>query len=68
MCPVGAFKMTPEHQVRRNEAFCGLSSEDALRLDSYLHFRNVQDPQKKKALDEPAAPFNARFLESAEQD
>ena len=41
ICPVGAFKMTPEHQVRRNEAFRGLALEDGLRLQNYLHFRNV---------------------------
>lgn len=39
--PVGAFKMTPEHQVRRNEAFRGLDCESGMRLDNYLHFRNV---------------------------
>ena len=41
ICPVGSFKMTPEHQVRRNEAFRGLEREGGMRLDSYLHFRNV---------------------------
>ena len=41
ICPVGSFKMTPEHQVRRNEAFRGLEGTDGLRLDNYLHFRNV---------------------------
>lgn len=43
MCPVGAFKMTPDHQVRRNEAFRGLQGSDALDLSNYMHFRNVQD-------------------------
>jgi len=41
ICPYGAFKMTPEHQVRRNEAFCGLSRETGMDLNSYLHFRNL---------------------------
>lgn len=58
ICPVGAFKMTPEHQVRRNEAFRGLNSEDGMRLENYLHFRNVQDAAKRADLDLPTAPFN----------
>jgi radial spoke head protein 9 len=29
IAPVGAFKMTPTHQVRRNEAFRGLAGVDA---------------------------------------
>ena len=29
IAPVGAFKMTPTHQVRRNEAFRGLAGADA---------------------------------------
>jgi radial spoke head protein 9 len=68
ICPVGSFKMTPEHQVRRNEAFQGLSSEDSCRLDNYLHFRNVQDEAQHKALDEPTATFNQRFLECVSAD
>ena len=48
ICPIGSFKMTPEHQVRRNEAFRGLTREDGMKLDSYLHFRNVQDAEKHR--------------------
>jgi len=68
LCPIGAFKMTPEHQVRRNEAFRGLKGDDATNLKSYLHFRNVQCPQKKSDLDLPTAPFNQDFLDSAASD
>jgi hypothetical protein len=41
IAPVGAFKMTPTHQVRRNEAFRGLSGSEAGQLQNFLHFRNV---------------------------
>ena len=68
LCPVGAFKMTPEHEVRRNETFKGLEGNDALDLSNYLHFRNVQDLQKKADLDLPTAPFNPHFLESVCHD
>ena len=68
IAPVGAFKMTSQHQVRRNEAFKGLDASQTLSLDNYLHFRNVQTQVKKDALDEPSAPFNAKFLESISED
>jgi hypothetical protein len=42
IAPVGAFKMTSEHQVRRNESFKGLDASSSLALESYQHFRNVQ--------------------------
>ena len=45
--PHGAFKLTPVHEVRRNEAFKGLRKEHALDVLSYFHFRNVQDKEKK---------------------
>lgn len=67
IAPLGAFKMTPTHQVRRNEAFKGLQ-EDAVSLDNYLHFRNVQSPEYKQQLDQPGAPFNPSFLEPLTQD
>lgn len=68
IAPVGAFKMTAQHQVRRNEAFKGLTSASSTRLDSYLHFRNVQTEEKKILLDEPSAPFNPHFLEPISAD
>jgi hypothetical protein len=48
IAPLGAFKMTSQHQVRRNEAFKGLGASDSLNLTNYVHFRNVQDAQKKE--------------------
>ena len=68
ICPVGSFRLTPEHQVRRNEAFKGLCNETGMDLSNYLHFRNVQDEGKRQELDLPTAPFNTRFLESASED
>lgn len=68
ICPAGAFKLTPQHQVRRNEAFKGLSSDEYLDLANYLHFRNVQTAQYKEELDKPSAPFNPRFLEPITED
>mmetsp|Transcript_5433 Transcript_5433/g.9159 ORF Transcript_5433/g.9159 Transcript_5433/m.9159 type:complete len:245 (+) Transcript_5433:55-789(+) len=63
IAPVGAFKMTSQHQVRRNEAFKGLDAKSSCDLRNYAHFRNVQSDEKKKRLDEPSAPFGRNFLE-----
>jgi radial spoke head protein 9 len=41
IAPVGAYKLTPTHQVKRNEAFIGLPKSDFLSLENYQHFRNV---------------------------
>jgi hypothetical protein len=49
--------MTPDHEMRRFEAFKGLSNEDALNLEKYQHFRNVQSETKKHLLDQSDAPF-----------
>jgi radial spoke head protein 9 len=61
--PIGAFRMTPVHQVRRNEAFKGLKDTESDVLSNYMHFRNAQTDEKKAALDEANAPFDFNFLE-----
>lgn len=68
ICPVGAFKMTPTHQVRRNEAFRGLKLEESLDVSKYFHFRNVQYEFSKENLDLPNAPFNQEFLDPINKD
>jgi len=54
--------------VRRNEAFRGLSLDQATQLNSYMHFRNVQSQRYKQNLDLPNAPFNQNFLEPLVND
>lgn len=39
--PQGAMKLTPEHEVARNEAFLGLTIGELGNLHNYSHFRNV---------------------------
>ena len=39
--PNGSFKLTEKHEVSRNVAFRGLTSDNTFKLDSYMHFRNV---------------------------
>ena len=66
--PNGAFKLTPTHQVRRNEAFKGLKKDECLDENNYQHFRNVQYDDTKSNLDLPNAPFNTRFLDPINRD
>jgi len=37
-------------------------------MENYMHFRNVQDENKKAALDKPDAPFTRDFLEPISSD
>ena len=40
LCPLGSFKMTPRHELRRAEAFKGLDVKNGSNLMNYQHFRN----------------------------
>jgi len=44
--PRGAMKFTPLNQVQHNEAFRGLSRDDAFKLDGWVHFRNVENKKQ----------------------
>ena len=47
----------------RNEAFRGLPSQDIFKLNSYSHFRNAQQKEKKEALEKEDAIFQKNFLD-----
>lgn len=51
LCPMSAFKMTQDHEMRRAEGFRGLSLHDSLNLQKYQHFRNAQSASRKHLLD-----------------
>ncbi len=66
--PVGAFKLTTDHEVRRNETFKGLDEFRAFDISSYQHFRNVLSQEKKEGLERDDAIFKPNFLDSAVGD
>ena len=66
--PVGSIKLTPLHEVRKNEAFKGLDNETAFLEESYLHFRSAQTKEKKDLNQKDDAIFRQDFLESIAQD
>ena len=61
-------KLTPAHEVERNEAFQGLTKETAFDLNNYSHFRNVQDKVKKDNLEADDAIFQKDFLDGVSED
>lgn len=66
--PIGSIKLTPLHEVRKNEAFKGLTNENAFSEESYLHFRSAQTKEKKDLNQKDDAIFRPDFLESIAQD
>ena len=66
--PQGAIKLTTSHEVSRNEAFKGLSASEAFNLAHYSHFRNVQNQEKKEALEKDDAIYQRNFLDDVSAD
>jgi hypothetical protein len=63
--PKGSIKLTDQHEIRINNAFRGLSIEDALQVQNYVHFRKVQDHLKAAALEKDDCVFKNDFLDEA---
>lgn len=66
--PIGSIKLTPLHEVRKNEAFKGLNDENAFLEESYLHFRSAQTKEKQDLNQKDDAIFRSDFLESIALD
>ena len=47
LVPIGAYKLTPNHELRLNEAFVGLNLNEAADIGNYQHFRNPISEDKK---------------------
>jgi hypothetical protein len=41
-------KCTPINEMRRNDLFEGISTEDLDKKEKYVHFRQVESSEKKK--------------------
>ena len=66
--PEGAYKLI--HEVKPNEAFSGLSKEDAMapQSDKYVHFRPVSNPAKKAQLERGDSILRADWLDPISED
>jgi len=66
--PVGAYKMLPINELRRNDLFEGLSSEDLDKKEKYVHFRLVESNEKKDKIAMGKAVFDFDFLDCITDD
>ena len=66
--PVGGYKMLPISELRRNDLFEGLSSEELDKKENYVHLRPVEDQEKKDKIAMGKAVFDFCFLDSIADD
>jgi len=76
--PEGAYKMLPIREMRLNDNFLGkiisnakykgLQSEELGNKHKYLHFRPVQNQEKKDLIDREEAVFDFNFLDAMDED
>jgi len=66
--PRGAMKYTPLNQVQVNEAFRGLSRDDAFNLNGWVHFRNVENKKQQDQIARQEAIFTDSFLDDVSAD
>ena len=66
--PLGAYKMLPISEIRRNDLFEGLSSDDLDKKEKYLHLRPVENQEKKDKIDMGKAVLDFDFLDSIVED
>ena len=55
--------MLPINELRRNDLFEGLNSEDLDKKEKYVHFRPVENQEKKDKIAMGKAVFDFEFLE-----
>ena len=66
--PVGGFKMLPINELRRNDLFEGLNSEDLDKKEKYVHLRPVENQEKKDKIAMGKAVFDFNFLDSIKEN
>ena len=66
--PVGGFKMMPINELRRNDLFEGINSDDLDKKEKYAHFRPVENQEKKDKIAMGKAVLDFEFLDSIADD
>ena len=66
--PVGAMKMLPSNELRRDDNFNGLSSDEVDHIGNYCHFRKAQKANKIELIEMGDAVFNSNFLDGLNED
>lgn len=68
LVPVGAFKLTPTHELRYNDSFRGVPLSEITNPASYQHFRAPQTEEKKQYIARDDALFKFDFLDPIGND
>jgi hypothetical protein len=66
--PKGAAKYTPTHQVCHNEAFNGLSPDEAADLSNWKHMRQIKRQENLDLIARNQAVYEDNFLDDLSQD
>lgn len=66
--PKGSYKFTPLKETIRNEAFRGLSKDQAFSLTNWQHFRPIQQAEKVGIMQRDEAVYNNGFLDETVAD
>ena len=66
--PVGGYKMLPINEIRRNDLFDGLTTDQLPSLSNYAHFRPVETMAKRDKITMGKAVFDFFFLDSLSDD
>jgi radial spoke head protein 9 len=73
--PVGAFKLTPSHELRYDAGFRGLTPDEAGNWENWQHFREPQSAEKKEVIgsldfdeEKEDAIFQKGFLDGLQDD
>jgi len=68
LIPKGSLKKTPLNEIRRNEAFRGLSADQAFDLVNFSHYRLPVSKDKVELNLRNEGVYNNEFLDSAADD
>lgn len=66
--PLGAYKLTPIHEIRLNDIFQGLSKEEMGKIDMYQHFRVPETKEKVEQLERNEGILQTDIFDSLAAD
>lgn len=66
--PKHSYKFTPICEIKQNEAFKGLSKEEACELKNWSHLRPIQSQRVKDKINRNEAVYSEDFLDSVCED
>jgi radial spoke head protein 9 len=66
--PIGAFKLTPGHELRYDDNYRGLTPTEAMDINNWQHFRHPQSVSKMEIIQMDEAIFFKKFLDDLQDD